>query len=155
MTEISTGPRAEVPDVDALAQSMLLLHGAHDDHDHPAGGSSNGSWSKAPVLDGERAERLHEATAGDRQRYLTSGLQEVDCRFCHGSVLVKKLGPNHTAVQWNTDASQRCAYFAQLRAEGTDTARAKGCPRLSDSIAHAVAEGCLEPTSTATPPGDG
>jgi len=36
-------------DVDRLARSMLLLHGAHDDDDHPVGtGPSTRSWSKAP-----------------------------------------------------------------------------------------------------------
>jgi hypothetical protein len=73
----------------------------------------------------------------ERDRYLTSGLQPVDCRFCHVTVRVKKLGPGHTAVQWNADASQRCAYFAELRASGRDSARTQGCPKLTDSIKHA------------------
>lgn len=124
---------------------MLTLHGAHGEdtaHEANAPGRPNGHWSKAPAFehDPERAARLHAATEGDRQRYLTSGLQEVDCRFCHGSVMVKKLGVNHTAVQWNTAATDKCAFFAQMREEGTNTARIRGCPRLSDSIAHAIAE---------------
>lgn len=136
---------------------MLALHGAHEGHDHPAPENPNGDWSKAPNFDSdpERAARLREATEGDRRRYLTAGLQEVACRFCHSAVMVKKLSSNHTAVQWNTDAAQRCAYFAQQREEGVNPARVRGCPRLSDSIAHAVAEGCLEPVSSAPAPGDG
>ena len=98
---------------------------------------------------------MHEATRADRERYLTSGLAEVDCRFCHASVRVKKLGPPFTAVQWNAAASGRCAYFAQIRAEGGSSARVPSCPRLSDSIRHAVAEGCLEEYSSAPAPGDG
>ncbi|MGB7872601.1 MAG: hypothetical protein WBM01_30805 [Mycobacterium sp.] len=153
-------PREEPPDVDRLARSMLMLHGDHDSHDEPAlaaGGRRGESWSKAPAFadDPQRAAAVHEATQADRTRYLTTGLQAVDCRFCHATVNVKRLGPGHTAVQWNTDASQRCAYFAELRASGEDSARTRACPRLTDSIEHAVAEGCLEAVSTAPPAGDG
>ena len=154
-------PREEqtaAPDVDRLARSMLQLLGAHDE-DTPAGphGSNGTSWSKAPDFadDPARAAAVHEATRRDRDRYLTSGLQPVDCRFCHVSVSVKKLGPGHTAVQWNSGASQHCAYFAEVRASGGDSARSRACPKLTDSITHAVAEGCLEAVSTAPAAGDG
>jgi hypothetical protein len=134
-----------VPDVDRLARSMLLLHGDHHDHDErPARPGRNGDpWSKSRDFadDPQRAAGVAEASRADRERYLTSGLQPVDCRFCHVTVTVKRLGPGHTAVQWNTEASQRCAHFAEVRASGGDTARTKSCPRLSDSIEHAVAEG--------------
>lgn len=150
--------RKESPDVDRLARSMLMLHGDHD-HDEPApsAGRPNGSWSKAPAFadDPERAAAVREATQADTTRYLTSGLQPIDCRFCHATVNVKRLGPGHTAVQWNTDASQRCAYFAELRESGEHSARTRACPKLADSIEHAVAEGCLEAVSTAPPAGDG
>jgi hypothetical protein len=151
-------PRDEAPDVDRLARSMLMLHGDHDHDDEPTQDtSSNGSWSKAPAFadDPERAAAVRAATQADRARYLTSGLQPVDCRFCHATVTVKRLGPGHTAVQWNTDASQRCAYFAELRESGEHSARTRSCPKLADSIEHAVAEGCLEAVSTAPPAGDG
>ena len=98
---------------------------------------------------------MREATQRDRERYLTSGLVSVDCRFCHVSVGVKKLGPGHTAVQWNSEASQRCAYFAEVREAGGESARTRSCPKLADSIKHAVAEGCLEEVSSAPSPGDG
>jgi hypothetical protein len=149
--------RKEAPDVDRLARAMLMLHGAHDDEDHAHGESegSRGSWSKAPSFGAERAEALREASQRDRDRYLTSGLVSVDCRFCHVAVDVKKLGPGHTSVQWNSEASRRCAYFAEIRESGGDPARARSCPKLADSIKHAVAEGCLEEVSTAPSPGDG
>ena len=110
-------PRDQPPDVDRLARSMLMLHGDHDSHDEPApaaNGGRGGSWSKAPAFldDPERAAAVAAATQADRTRYLTSGLQPVDCRFCHATVNVTRLGPGHTAVQWNTEASERCAYFA-------------------------------------------
>jgi hypothetical protein len=80
---------------------------------------------------------VREVTQAERDRYLASGLRPVDCRFCHASVRMKKLGPGYTAVQWNTGAQQRCAYFAELRASGGETARARACPKLTNSIEHA------------------
>jgi hypothetical protein len=145
-------------DVDDLARSMLQLHGAHDDDDHPSGGGSgNGSWSKAPdfAADPARAALVRETTERDRERYLTAGLTPVDCRFCHATVAVKKLGPEYTAVQWNSAASQRCATFTEIRSNGGDSSRSRACPRLSDSIRHAISEGCLDEVSTAPSPGDG
>jgi hypothetical protein len=143
------------PDVDQLARSMLRLYGAHDDHgDH--GGEAR-SLSKPPNFanDPDRAAAVRESSLRDRERYLTSGLVSIDCRFCHVAVQVKKLGPGHTAVQWNTEASQRCAYFSEIRQSGGDSARTPSCPKLADSIKHAVAEGCLEEVSGAPSPGDG
>jgi hypothetical protein len=151
-------PPEEPPDVDQLARSMLSLRGDHDDH-HTAQSNTSVQQrrSKAPAFSGdrERAAAVRDATRADRDRYLTSGLAPVDCRFCHVTVDVKKSGPGHTAVQWNSEALQRCAYFAELRATGAHSARTKACPKLADSIEHAIAEGCLEEVSTAPPPGDG
>lgn len=153
--------RSQAPDVEDLARSMLLLHGGHDDDDHHGSGAgagpSSGSWAKAPSFasDPERAAAVREASARDRERYLTSGLVSVDCRFCHVAVQVKKLSAEHTSVQWNVEAVERCATFSEIRANGGDPARARFCPRLTDSIKHAVAEGCLEEVSSAPSPGDG
>ncbi len=153
-------PHKEPPDVDWLAASMVMLYGGHDDDHEPpptTDGRESRSWSKATAFAGDpdRAAAVQDATRADRHRYLTSGLQPVDCRFCHVTIDVKKLGPGHTAVQWNSEASQRCAVFAELRASGGDSARTRTCPKLADSIDHAVAEGCLEAVSSAPPPGDG
>jgi hypothetical protein len=152
---MSADEQHDVPDVDRLARSMLLIHGAHDDDEH-AGRSGKGTSRKmAAASDPRRTAELREATQRDRDRYLTSGLQPVDCRFCHVSVLVKKLGPGHTSVQWNSDAVRRCAYFAELRESGGQPERSRSCPKLADSIEHAIAEGILERVSSAPPPGDG
>ena len=150
-------PHVETPDVEDLARSMLVLHGAHDDEGHGSGDSEAGSWIKAPSFgnDPARAAAVQESSRLDRERYLSAGLTAVDCRFCHVSVMVKKLGAAHTAVQWSTDAQQRCAHFAEIRAGGGSSARTRSCPKLSDSIKHAVAEGCLEEYSSAPAPGDG
>jgi hypothetical protein len=136
-----------VPDVDRLARSMLLLYGDHHDHDEsPARGGGTGNWSKSRDFanDPQRAAAVAEASRADRERYLTSGLLPVDCRFCHVTVMVRRLGPGHTAVQWSSEATQRCAYFREIRESGGDTARARACPKLSDSIEHATAEGYLD-----------
>lgn len=143
-----------IPGVDELARSMLLARGAHDDDEH-TGPHGTQMRSKPAAVDPRRAAALREATQRDRERYLTSGLQSVDCRFCHVSVLVKRLGPGHTSVQWNSDAAQHCAYFAEVRQSGGMTARSRSCPKLADSIEHAIAEGILDAVSTAPPPGDG
>ena len=151
-------PPKEAPNVDQLVRSMVLLHGGHDDdHDHNGAAGSTGSWSKAPdfASDPDRAAAVRAATDRDRERYLHSGLVPVDCRFCHVTVDVKKLGPTHTAVQWNSDATARCAFFTEVRAAGGQSSRSKSCPKLGDSIKHAVAEGCLEKVSSAPSPGDG
>ena len=152
-----TEAAAPGPDVDQLARSMLLLHGGHDDEHRPGDDDDVTTWSKAPDFanDPVRAAAVHEATRRDRERYLTAGLAEVDCRYCHASVKVKKLGAPYTAVQWNADSATRCAYFTEVRASGGDSARIPSCPRLGDSIKHAVAEGCLEEYSSAPAPGDG
>jgi hypothetical protein len=146
----------DAPDVDQLARSMLRLYGAHDDHDENTEIRAR-NLSKAPnfASDPERAAAVRKATQRDRERYLTSGLVSVDCRFCHVAVQVKKLGPEHTSVQWSTEASQRCAYFTEIRQSGGESARAQSCPKLADSIKHAVAEGCLEEATSAPSPGDG
>jgi hypothetical protein len=145
------------PDIDALARSMLLVHGAHGD-DEPHGGArggTRGASSKPAASDPRLAAAIRSTTERDRERYLTSGLQPVVCRFCHVTVLVKKLGPEHTSVQWNSEAVQRCAFFAEVRQAGGQTARSRSCPKLADSIEHAIAEGILERASTAPSPGDG
>lgn len=146
-----------MPDIDDVARSMLQLHGIHTDEHRPANDDDAPGWAKAPDFanDPARAAAIRDATRRDRERYLTAGLAEIDCRFCHAAVRVKKLGAPFTAVQWTTAASQRCAYFAEIRAEGGSSAREPSCPRLTDSIRHAVAEGCLEEHSSAPAPGDG
>jgi hypothetical protein len=144
-----------VPDIDQLARSMLALHGAHGDEQPAQQRGSRGSAAPVVPSHPERAAALREATQRDRERYLNWGLQPVDCRFCHVSVLVRRLGPGHTSVQWNSQAAQRCAYFAEVREAGGDTARIPTCPKLTDSIDHAIAEGILEQAPSAPPPGDG
>lgn len=112
-----------------------------DDLDTTAGSG----WAKAPQWAGdpERAAAVADATARDRRHYLTGGLHEVECRTCLATVLVKKTGAHHTSVQWNNAALSQCSQIAEIRADGGNAALLPTCPRLSASIAHAVAEGIL------------
>lgn len=154
-------PTPEVPDVQDLADSMLLMYGGHDHDDAHDEGPEDAvvarGWAKARSFadDPARAAQIQEATGRDRNRYLSSGLVPVECRRCGATVSVKKLGPAYTAVQWNSAAVEQCAHFAEVRAEGRDSSRTRSCPNLTASIRHAVAEGLLEETCTAPPPGDG
>lgn len=142
-----------VPDVDALARSMLVLYGPHDDHDeHGADDDPAGLYSRTPrfPIDSERYELIRAATERDSERYLNSGLAPVECRRCGTAVEVKKLGPAYTAVQWNSVSMQRCAHFSEQREHGCDSSRMRGCPHLTQSIRVAVADGLL----AETPPAD-
>ena len=124
----------EPPDVDRLARSMLMLHGDHDSHDEPApaaDGRRGGSWSKAPDFadDPERAAAVRAATQADRTRYLTSGLQPVDCRFCHATVDVKTAGAgtHRGAMEFRRIAALRL--FRRATSDRRRTARGPGPAR--------------------------
>jgi len=155
----------EVPDAGELARSMLMFYGPHDDHgehgdsadDRDDQSGPDTRYSRQPLfpVDPERYEAIRAATERDTDRYLHSGLMPVECRHCTATVEVKKLGPGYTSVQWNSAAVKQCAHFAAEREAGHTSSRSRGCPKLSKSIAHAVAEGHLEERSSAPPPGDG
>lgn len=162
MTEQDAVPAdRKVPDVQDLADSMLLMYGGHDHDDahdnEPEDAVVRPGWAKARSFadDPGRTAEIRAATGRDRNRYLTSGLTQVDCRRCGATVSVKKMGPTYTAVQWDSAALGQCAHFTELRIEGHDSNRTKSCPNLTASIRHAVAEGLLEEMSSAPPPGDG
>lgn len=149
----------EFPGVDDLTRSMLALYGPHDDHDEPeaADDGPDTRYARQPLfpVDPDRYEAMRAATERDSERYLHSGLAPVECRHCRAIVEVKKLGPGYTSVQWNSASLNQCAYFTAERAAGNASSRNRGCPNLAKSIRHAVAEGHLEETSSAPPPGDG
>ncbi len=137
---MSSRDEPEAPDVDRLARSMLALHGAHDDdHEHGANGDGGGSWSKAPTFasDPDRAAAVREATQRDRERYLTSGLVSVDCRFCHVSVDVKKLGPRaHVGaveLRSNRSAARTSPRFGSPAANRPAPGPARSSPTASST----------------------
>ena len=142
--------RPDLPDVQQLADSMLLMYSGHDCGDEhsedPSEAAAPGAWAKARSFtdDPGRAAEIRAATGRDQSRYLNAGLTPVDCLRCGTTVSVKKLGREYTAVQWNSVAVQQCSHFAELREEGRDSSRTRSCPDLAASIGHAVAEGLLE-----------
>jgi hypothetical protein len=85
---------------------------------------------------------LRAATAADRRRYLAAGLRPLTCADCGIEVLVKKLSPEHTSIQWTT-GTDRCPEIAARIAAGEHPARVDTCGRLRDGIEHAVSEGRL------------
>ncbi|OBK33059.1 ferredoxin [Mycobacterium sp. 1245111.1] len=62
----------------------------------------------------------------------------VTCRNCGARVLVRKSSWNQTSVQWNADASSRCA---ERSLYGRELFLA--CTALNDSIVAAVRHGDL------------
>ena len=102
---------------------------------------------------GRRGARGHAARPGALPQ-LRAGAGRLPVLSRHRSPS-RSSAPEHTAVQWNSEASQRCASFAEVRESGGEPAPRRSCPRLGDSIKHAVAEGGLEAVSSAPSPGDG
>lgn len=77
----------------------------------------------------------------ERQEFLEGGLRPVECLDCGNRVLVKKHSPQHTSVQWTSDAARSCPEFAATRRA---TALIATCLRLRSSIDQAVLDGVLE-----------
>lgn len=91
----------------------------------------------------ENPDALSAATAADRREYLEGGLRDVACQACGTRVLVKKLSPQHTSIQWTTP-SDRCPQIASRVASGEHPARIETCRRLRETIDHLISEGLLE-----------
>lgn len=68
-------------------------------------------------------------------------LQPVECLSCGANVGVRKHSKVHTSVQWSASSHAQCEEF-----KGGDSAQIRGCERLRQSIAAAVAEGRVEVT---------
>jgi len=83
-------------------------------------------------------------TLGDQDEYLRGGLAGLTCERCGVEVLVKKNSPQHTSIQWSTDAVRGCAEFAAAIAGGGRTALIVGCGSLQTSIDHAAHQGRLD-----------
>jgi hypothetical protein len=86
----------------------------------------------------------------DRDEQLHAGFHDVACRYCGVTVLVRKMSPKQTSVQWTTSASV-CPYLtpdpdAGVGGGAGGTGRpGEGCPELSASVRSAVASGLLPP----------
>jgi hypothetical protein len=98
--------------------------------------------SAASGLNGRRQ------TLADRRAYLEADLEDLACDDCGVQVRVKKSSPQHTSVQWNTQAVRGCAEFAEWAADGRPTALVATCAKLRDTIERAAREGRLEISTT-------
>jgi hypothetical protein len=69
----------------------------------------------------------------------------VACRACGARVLARKSSWNQTSVQWNADATARCAERANAQKLVTSGSRVVflACSALSSSILDAVRQGDL------------
>ncbi|WP_072686912.1 hypothetical protein [Rhodococcus marinonascens] len=103
-------------------------------------------WAKAPDFAGQpaRLEAIHAQTIVDKAVYLDNGMSEVECRACGNCVLVRKNSLAHTSIQWTTDPAKSCPTFRDTVGDGQSSAPRDGCPRLQESIDHAVTEGVIE-----------
>jgi hypothetical protein len=70
-------------------------------------------------------------------------MQELTCRRCATTVLVRKNTLSQTSIQWLADAGRTCTELAERRAAGTSTGLAAGCTALRESIEDAVRDGRL------------
>lgn len=98
-------------------------------------------WAKAPDFtnDPARAGQIHAQTVRDKENYLDARLSPVECRACGTCVLVRKNSFKQTSVQWTTRPADTCPVFR----EAGESATQESCPRMQDSIEHAVMEGIL------------
>ena len=99
-------------------------------------------WAKAPDFanDPSRVEAIHAQTALDKENYLDSRLAPVECRSCGTCVLVRKNSFKQTSVQWTSRPTETCPVFRDSGASATQDS----CPRLQNSIEHAVLEGIVQ-----------
>lgn len=69
----------------------------------------------------------------------------VVCRSCGARVLARKSSWNQTSVQWNADATARCAERAEAQQISAPGGRGVflACSALTESIVDAVRHGAL------------
>ncbi|MGA9872885.1 MAG: hypothetical protein WBQ44_17305 [Rhodococcus sp. (in: high G+C Gram-positive bacteria)] len=98
-------------------------------------------WAKAPAFtdDPARVDEIHAQTVRDKEAYLESNLAPVECRACGTRVLARKNSIRHTSVEWVGRPSDTCPVFREAGGSATQ----EGCPRMQDSLRHAVLEGIL------------
>jgi hypothetical protein len=85
----------------------------------------------------------HPAVPADERE---AGFRPVACGRCGAVALVAKFSPQHTSVQWSSEAVRTCAEFSARVAAGEQSALIDTCASLRDSIDRAVLEGRLDIT---------
>ena len=86
-----------------------------------------------------------DSSAREDNRLDEMPMMPVACRNCGAEVLARKSSWNQTSVQWNADASARCAERAEAQKMSAHAGRGVflACSALSESIADAVRRGDL------------
>jgi hypothetical protein len=72
-------------------------------------------------------------------------MMPIECRTCGARVLARKSSWNQTSVQWNADATARCAERSEAQKTSVHAGRGVflACSALSGSILDAVRHGDL------------
>lgn len=86
-----------------------------------------------------------ESPVREDNRLAEMPMVPVECRNCGARVLVRKSSWDQTSVQWNADATARCAERADAKKIATPGSRGVFivCSALSASILDAVHRGDL------------
>ncbi|MBV8785846.1 MAG: ferredoxin [Mycobacterium sp.] len=86
-----------------------------------------------------------DSSAGRDNRLDEMPMSPVTCRNCGARVLARKSTWNQTSVQWNADASARCAERAEAQKMSAHADRGVflACAALGESITDAVRCGDL------------
>lgn len=86
-----------------------------------------------------------DSTVREDNRLDEVPMSPVGCRNCGAHVLVRKSSWNQTSVQWNAEATARCAERAEAQKVSAHAGRGVFlvCSALSESITEAVRYGDL------------
>ena len=103
------------------------------------------------MADGPRLAAEHMVSDANGQEHMLTpadereaGFRPVECDRCGATALVAKFSPQHTSVQWSSQAVRTCAEFSARVAAGEQTALIDSCASLRNSIDRAIFEGRLE-----------
>ncbi len=86
-----------------------------------------------------------DSSVGTDNRLDEMPMMPVVCRNCGARVLARKSSWNQTSVQWNADATARCAERAEAQKMSAHASRGVflACSALSESIVDAARHGDL------------
>ena len=151
--------RTQTPDVDRLARSMLQLHGAHDDDDHPTGERrserilvARHRISRRPATGRRRARGDRTRPGALSQRGADAGRLPVLPRHRRREEARSRDTPRCSGAPRRRSDARRSPRCAPTAATAAAAGRARGCPTASSTPSPKAA-------STRSPPrrlpGDG
>jgi hypothetical protein len=92
------------------------------------------------MTDASRAAVVNGAARPDERQFRYCPVQ---CAECGAVVRAAKFSMQHTSVQWDVAAVDRCAEFARRAAAGEQTPLIERCESMRASIESAVRDGRL------------